>query len=55
MLATLECDVPRLRRDMDAFYPAFEERAFAILGVEDSSRVEARLDAILRNAGLAAD
>ena len=54
LLAQLESDLPRLQQDMDASSTRrSEERAFKILALEDSPPVEARLMAMLRDAGIA--
>ena len=53
LLADLERDLPTLRADMDAFFEAFEERAYAVFAVEDSPRVQRRLQEMLRDAGIA--
>lgn len=53
LLATLERDLPALRADMDAFFERFEDRACAVLAVEDSPQVQGRLQELLRDAGIA--
>lgn len=53
LLAALERDLPALRGDMDAFFERFEARAYALFAVEDSPRVQQRLQDMLRDAGIA--
>lgn len=52
LLAALERDLPALRRDMDAFHEGFEARACRVFAVEDSPRVQQRLQDMLRDAGI---
>lgn len=52
LLHKLERDIPRLRKDLNAFPGAFEERACKIYELEDTERVQQRLMQMLKDAGL---
>lgn len=42
-----------LREEMGAFFERFEARAYDVFAVEDSPRVQRRLQDLLRDAGVA--
>lgn len=52
LLAALQRDLPAMRQDMDAFFGRFEARAYAVFALEDSPRVQQRLQDMLRDAGI---